>query len=104
MVTAWTTLGWALELRARKFAVVGAGIGVRLDTDGSHVAVVLGGQKSRVDQASVEAAARVALEPWPYQITRLEIVVTFDPDASAQLARARAKRERRAKRPNGRAA
>lgn len=104
MVSPWTTLAWGIALRSQKFAIVGSGVGVRMDLDGSHVGVVLAGQRSRVDEAAVIAAARAALEPWPYPIVRLEIVVDKDTDAAAQIARARTKRERRAKRPHGRAA
>jgi hypothetical protein len=96
------SLAWGLELRARKACVVGPGVAVRLDTTGEHVAVVYGGHENSVDYEAVTRAARAALVDWPEPIARLEISVSPDPHAATARERARAKRERRAARPQGR--
>jgi hypothetical protein len=102
----WTLVGHAVALRVKGVTLVSPGVAVRLEGD-EHVAAVYGGHREAVDEASVLAAARVALEDWPVDISRVEIIVT-EPERMTRgdavaIARAHAKRQRRAARVQGRA-
>jgi hypothetical protein len=98
-MTCWELVGHAVELRVKGVTLVSPGVAVRLDGD-DQVAVVYGGHRETVDEQAVMAAARIALQDWPVELRRAEIVVSEPERISshdvAALAKAQAKRDRRA--------
>jgi hypothetical protein len=103
----WAFVGHAVKLRLVGWTLVATGVGVKLDGE-EHVAIAYGGHRDAVDEEAVTRATRAALVSWPEPIRRVEIVVDEPQRLSdydrAALARAEAKRVRRAERYRARAA